>query len=142
MSAISEAPHKRSGLSILGIGMVIAFMLIGLSMRAPDAHADSLSRFCASVWLHPLGTAGDHCEQETQYAAHYAGFTIHNQERAGCVRGLGYYGDPQTDWVCGPRESTAHVFIPNTGGFYRGAIRNNNTVQSGWFWGETTCCYS
>jgi hypothetical protein len=97
--------------------------------------------FCHSVWLKPLGQSGDRCYQDPAYTAHYAGFRVWTNERAGCVQGVGYYGEPYTSWVCAPKESSASVGLPNDGGGYRGVIRNNNTAYGARFAGTTLCCY-
>jgi hypothetical protein len=121
--------------------LVAILAALCINEAAPEANADSLTHFCDG-WRAPYGQHGDRCDQAVAYAAHYAGFRVINRERAGCVRGLGYYGEPVTSWVCAPRESEAFVSIPRTGGFYRGSLRNNNTNYAGWFYGMTVCCYS
>jgi hypothetical protein len=110
---------------------------------APAAKAaESLGSFCDPVLLLPYGQAGDSCEGSTAYVAHYADVRVYTNERAGCVRGIGYYGEPHTSWVCAPRESFGDVQLPKDGGWYRGAIRNNNTNYYGRFSGAYFCCYS
>lgn len=133
-------PLRRAQLVLVAI-----IAVIGLGMSAvstPAAKADSYSMFCSNVWLGPLGNPGDRCYQNQAYTAHYAWLRVWTNERAGCVQGVGYYGEPYTNWVCAPRESRAEVFLPDDGGGYRGVIRNNNVNNGGRFSGTTICCYS
>lgn len=117
-----------------------ALLALGvLSTTAPAAHANI--GFCGWVYLQPLGQAGDSCEQDTSAAKNYAYVQVTTFGRAGCVRGIGYYGEPHTNWVCGPRESYAIANLPNDGGLYRGAIRNNNLTYGARFGGGAACCY-
>ncbi len=133
-------PKGRARVGLAAIAAVAAVLVTVSLMAAPTAQADSISTFC-SGWRAPYGQSGDRCDQSPAYAAPYVGFRVYTKERAGCVRGLGYYGEPVTSWVCAPRESEARVGVPNTGGFYRGSLRNNNTNYPGYFYGMTICCY-
>jgi hypothetical protein len=135
-------PKGLQGAKLAAMGTIAAILVVlGLVTTAPRAEADSLAGFCAG-WRAPYGQPGDRCDQNQAYAAHYAGFRVFTKERAGCVRALGYYGEPVTSWVCAPRESEAYVNLPDNKGFYRGSLRNNNTNYPGYFYGWTICCYS
>lgn len=68
-------------------------------------------------------------------------FGVLNKARAGCVRVIGYYGEPVSGWQCGAAWAGAEVAVADTGGFYRGSIRNNNQSYAASFSGFFECCY-
>jgi hypothetical protein len=140
MLATSATMSRKSKVVLLAFVLLIGGLW---SISTPTAHADSLTSYCNYVWLQPYGQYGDRCDQSEQYAAPYAALRVVTHERAGCVRALGYYGEPRTSWVCVTKESVGVVNLPREyGALYRGSIRNNNTINGGRFDGTTLCCYS
>jgi hypothetical protein len=137
--------HKSNGLQLqlrrlvllcTGFACVLATLVVLLGPTA-RANASSSGWFCLSAWLQPYGQSGDSCGQGIEYTNHMFGIAIVAGERAGCVRGLGYYGEPQTGWQCAAAGTNNWIYFPNDGRWTRGEIRNNNSSspshESGWY---------
>ena len=141
MDIYSFAP-RRSGrrLGVILSGLAIGFVLLTAGGAPSTAKADSLFSFCNNVWLAPYGSPGYGCDGETAWAAPYAELYVWTNERAGCVRAIGYYGEAITGWTCVPNNSKGGTGLLPPGGTYRGSIRNNNVNYGGRFSGTTLCC--
>lgn len=104
--------------------------LLALLVVAGQAPATANANY--GCWLPPSGT----CESPQNEAGQYNRFYITNYERAGCLRVLGYYGEPVSSWACYPKETVAFFDKPNpNGGWMRSAMKNNNMSSYGWFVG-------
>jgi hypothetical protein len=120
----SRLPLAQSPLTV-GLGLAVALLLL-VGWAPATAQANY------GCWLGPNAT----CESPQNQAGQYSRFIITNYERAGCVRALGYYGEPVSSWHCFPKETVAYFDKPNpNGGWMRSALMNNNSSQPGWFVG-------
>lgn len=129
--------HKASTLGgraqALALGVLAALALL-LAMT-PSAHAAWTNSFCTVT----LGGGGS-CTMGQGYANHYSAISVSNFDRAGCVGATGYYGEMIVDWHCSAAGTQPFVYPPNpAGGWYRGTIRNNNSISSGYFEGGAYC---
>lgn len=122
---------------VMSAALAALVLLTFAWMTGPVSRASANGAFC-SGYLFPYGQAGDRCESGIGTAWHHWRIDNSTGERAGCVQALGYYGEAVSGWACAPPWSTASVYLPNDGGFYRGKIRNNNVSNgayfNGWFW--------
>jgi hypothetical protein len=127
------APTLGGRAQALALG-AIATLAMALALT-PNAHAAWTNSFCNQT----LG-GGATCTMGQGYANHYSAISVSAWDRAGCVGATGYYGEMIVDWHCTPAGTQAFVYPPNpAGGWYRGTIRNNNSVNSGYFDGGAYC---
>jgi len=122
-------------LAVLAMFTAMAFLAAG---TAPAAQADE---FCKNAYLQPYGQYGDRCDMLVSQAGHFFEVGIQTSGRAGCVRIIGYYGEPVTNWQCTSAWSHTSILRANDGGYYRGSIRNNNSTYGAYFSGFNGCCY-
>jgi hypothetical protein len=112
----------------VALGVLVTLVAVYSSLASgltPNALAASYH-----CWLPPGGT----CDAPVSEAGPDQVFRIFTRERAGCIRVIGYFGEPQSDWHCFPKESWGLGFTrPNpSGGYNRSSLKNNNNT----YWSE------
>lgn len=113
---------------------VIATLALALVLTS-SANAAWTNTFCDVT----LG-GGATCTMGQGFANHYSAISVSNFDRAGCVGATGYNGEMIVGWNCGTVGTQPFVYPPNpAGGWYRGTIRNNNSLNSGYFKGGAYC---
>jgi hypothetical protein len=139
VSSVSLSPSwKRRAL----MAILLSVVSIALVQAASPSRAEAARvNWCTNVYLAPL-PSGNECHMPTNLAAYHMFIGVDTQERAGCVRILGYYGEPLSSWQCVGNYSSTQIYNSGAPGFYRGAIRNNNLSNWGHFSGYTICCKS
>lgn len=132
---IPRSPRKGSMALLAALAATVA-TLVGLT-AAPVSSASSIG-WCSGVTLGPSGQ----CHMPHAQAGDYVAVNAHGHERAACVAPLGYYGEQIDSWVCAPAYTSAWYYMPawRPFGYYRAAVKNNNTKQSGHFQGNVFCC--
>lgn len=104
---------------------------------ASDAEAEDLaSNFCAG-WLDPAWTGNYRCDSPDSISGYNRrNVMITNWERAGCVDYADVWHNLVASWVCYPKGTElGGIKVRQDGGWYRGAIRNNNSTYRAQFTG-------
>ena len=116
----SDTIHVKAVLLLVAlIASVLGLMMMIGSVSKADA--------AYNCYLPPEGT----CDSPISEAGQYTTFANYTQERAGCVRALGYYGESVSSWNCAGSWSVAVLVKPNPdGGWMRSSLKNNN----GFYW--------
>lgn len=144
----NESPMSgRRAAFLLAAIAAAAAMSFALATGPVSTANAAANQFCENYWLSPYGTPGDSCDglqSQGGFTTSSGGdiyfFGVQTHERAGCVRVIGYYGEAHGPWNCTGNNSNTVAYTPQYG-WYRGSIRNNNTVNSGSFSGFG-CCWN
>lgn len=136
LTEVPRSPSKRSMALLAALAATVA-MTVGLA-AGPVSSANADIGWCSGVTLGPSGQ----CHMSIAQAGDYVAVNAHGHERAACVAPLGYYGEQIDSWVCAPAYTSAWYYMPawRPFGYYRAAVKNNNTKQPGQFQGNVYCC--
>jgi hypothetical protein len=122
----ADATNVKSALLLAAF---IASVLGLIALMGPISQAGA----AYNCYLAPNGT----CDSPQAEAGQYTTFANYTQDRAGCVRALGYYGEAVSSWNCAPAWSVAVLVKPNPeGGWMRSSLKNNNGTYWANYHGE------
>jgi hypothetical protein len=109
-----------------GLAVSACLLVVSAGSAVPIASANY------GCQLPPNGT----CDSPINEAGYYKNFGIFTWDRAGCVRVIGYYGEPLTSWTCVGKQTQGSIYRPGAEpGYYRSSLKNNNTSYSALFQG-------
>lgn len=124
MSIERRTPRRR----LYWMAGLAALLLIALASWAPAAGAQYSGTFCEG-WRGPNGT----CSLPVERATNIQVAQIITQERGGCIRFIGYYGEPVSSWECTTPNYFKNIYHEYSTGFYRAEIQNNSGSAGGYF---------
>jgi hypothetical protein len=127
---------RRSMLFAISVLVATAAMFSSIAVGSlTSAKASTAAKFCGG-WLDPAWTGNYRCDSPDSVSGYNRKWVgIVAVERSGCVNYADVWHNLITSWVCTPKYSETVIGIRNDGGWYRGAIRNNNLSYGGAFSG-------
>lgn len=121
-----HAIGKRSRVLLASLVVLMAMFVTSATGAVSTASANY------GCYLPPNGT----CDSPQSQAGQYTVFGIFTYDRAGCVRALGYHGEPVTGWTCVAKQSQGSFYLPNpNNGWMRSSLKNNNASAGASFGG-------
>ena len=130
------ATHTRGSTVKAALVVSVALFLITAFGSAPQAQATTRGSFCTK-WIAP----NEVCYMPVSQANFHILVGVESYGWAGCVMVTGYYGEPISSWHCFPKEGYGgYIYVPNTFGYYRAAIKSTNKSQSVPLSGYWECC--
>ncbi len=133
-------PLGRSSLrqrqkSLWALLAVSAAMLFTMA-AGPTSNASATGGTFCNVFLDPAWTGTYRCDSPDNISGYGLDYVfINTVERAGCVDYADVWHNLINSWVCTPSHTQASIAVRQDGGWYRGAIRNNNLNYAGRFAG-------
>ena len=124
--------------SVLLAALLACAAISAASAAGPVSQADAGFSFC-NGWLKPWGQAGDRCDAENKGPGDLEMVELQTSTRAGCVTYVGWYGEYHHAWECTPAGTVKFLYVPQDGGWHRGAIRNNNKSFEAYFSARQSC---
>jgi hypothetical protein len=108
--------------------------LFSVSRASADGESGVAYTVCAGR-LDPAWTGNYRCDAPDSASGVGLKYVfINTNERAGCLDYADVWHNLINSWVCFPKNTTlGSYFVRQDGGWYRGAIRNNNSTYSGVF---------
>ncbi len=121
-----------------GVALVVALlsamaMYVAMAtgpVSTANANHDYSGTFC-SGWLAPSGQ----CDMGVGHATHHEIGVVYTHSRAGCIRWIGYYGEPVSGWECAGPWSGKAIYHGYVDAMWRASIKNNNNSEWGEFYG-------
>jgi hypothetical protein len=135
---MSAPVNSRHALAAV-VGFVLSACLAVFLVTAPQASA---GQFCWNQQLAAFGKGGDRCWGPSQNTLDQG--WVHTQDRAGCVNIADGSNNLLAAWNCGaagswPGAAASIYMLAYPGTWRKAVIRNNNTVNPGWFGGSYQC---
>lgn len=117
-----------------GLGLLLAALAITIVLLGPisGARAGNMAAGFQCGTLDPAWTGNYRCDSPDNISGYNRDrIFINTYERAGCVDYADVWHNLITSWVCYPKwTELGSVAVRQDGGWYRGAIRNNNLTYA------------
>lgn len=122
-------PRQRM-LSLLAIAVASLFFMIGGSISRANGFEYAAGFSCGK--LDPAWTGNYRCDSPDNISGYGRDWVwINTYERAGCVDYADVWHNLKASWVCYPSGTElGAIQVRQDGGWYRGAIRNNNLTYA------------
>ena len=130
--------RMRQRVSAVLAVLLMASAMCGVAASTQATKADAseyASNFCG-VWLDPAWTGNYRCDSPDNVSGYGRDLvSVTTVERAGCVDYADVWHNLINSWTCFPSHTQGYMSIRQDGGWYRGAIRNNNATYRAQFVG-------
>jgi hypothetical protein len=125
--------NNRGPLLLIGLlGLTVAYFSVATGpISSARADHNAYGDFCERI-VNPLPPQGT-CSLPVERATHLEVAAVFTYARAGCIRFIGYHGEPVSGWGCAGSNSFKNIYHPYSTAFYRAEIKNSNQSYSGQF---------
>ena len=129
--------YRRCTSALAALAVILGMLVTLSAAPVPKAEASEYaSNFCGG-WLDPAWTGIYRCDSPDNVSGYGRDLvSITTVERAGCVDYADVWHNLVNSWTCFPNHTQGYMSIRQDGGWYRGAIRNNNSTYRAQFVGS------